>query len=284
MSSSPRFVPGQLYRRRALHAEYGGSYQSGISFSTQAPVVFLFTGESGKQYGYRDGWQEDDTYRYTGEGQVGDMTFTRGNLAIRAHATHGRALYLFSRMKQPTGHVSFISQMAYADHRLIAGVPDRDGTTRTAIVFELRRVNEADAPGAEPERYDDQLPPVDPVERRISAFNQSRLVAENESAYRATSPAILNQPDSGTSRATRTFVLRRAQGHCEGCGLEAPFLRIDGSPYLEPHRVDLGSDQELAAPESVVALCPNCHRRAHVGEDGLLYNEQLVSRLAAMPR
>lgn len=57
----PAFVPGQLYRRRDLHAGYGGSYQSGISFSSRAPVVFLFTGDSGEQHGYRDGPQPDGT-------------------------------------------------------------------------------------------------------------------------------------------------------------------------------------------------------------------------------
>ena len=281
--SPPRFVPGQLYRRRALHAEYGGSYQSGISYSVQAPVVFLYTGESGEQYGYRDGWQGGGTYRYTGEGQSGDMTFTRGNLAIRDHAAHGHSLYLFAKVKKPSGHVAFVGEMVYVGHLLVEGVPDRDGTPRTAIVFELRPVDAADTPDAEPERYDDQLPPADPVERQVSAFNRSRLAAEDGSAYRASPATLPDPPDSRTSRATRTFVLRRARAHCEGCGLAAPFVRIDGSPYLEPHRVDLGPDQELPGPESVVALCPNCHRRAHFGEDGRLYNEQLTARLGDIP-
>ena len=37
------------------------------------PVIFLFTGEQGEQYGYSDEFQTDGTYWYTGEGQVGDM-------------------------------------------------------------------------------------------------------------------------------------------------------------------------------------------------------------------
>ncbi len=283
--SPPRFVPGQLYRRRALHAKYGGSYQSGISFSAKAPVVFIFTGESGHQYGYRDGWQDDGTYRYTGEGQSGEMTFTRGNRAIRDHREDGRSLYLFSRVKKPTRHVTFIGELTYTSHDLVPGVPDREGNPRTAIVFELTPAATVDKftpePEEEPEKYDDQLPPADPLETQISAFNQLGYVAENAPTYRfaSTPPA---RPDSRFGRATRTFVLRRAKGHCEGCGLEAPFLRMDGSPYLEPHRVDLGSDLELAGPESVVALCPNCHRRTHFGEDGRIYNDQLIARLATV--
>lgn len=235
--SQPSFVPGQLYRRRDLHAAFGGSYQSGISFSSKAPVVFLFTGESGHQFGYRDGWQPDRTYHYTGEGQVGDLTFIRGNLAIRAHLDDGRGLYLFERTRKPPGHVRFIGQMIYAGHRLVDGVADRDGTQRRAIVFELAPVatttEDASATGTESENYEDQLPPVDVLEARISAFGQSR-VAELEPEYAPTS-GIPAGGESGTSRATRAFVLRRARGHCEGCGAPAPFRRIDGSPYLEPH-------------------------------------------------
>ncbi len=279
--SPPRIVPGQPYRRRALHAEYGGSYQSGISSSVRAPVVFLFTGESGLQHGYRDGWQDDSTYLYTGEGQSGDIIFTRGNRAIRDHRDDGRRLYLFSRETRRSGYVAFIGEMTYTGHRLIPAVPDRLGNPRTAIVFELAPTASGEAVDPEPEQYDDQLPPSDPLETQLSAFNHAGYVAEDAPTY-LPAPPPQSRPDSRASRATRTFVLRRAKGHCEGCGLEAPFLRTDGSPYLEPHRVDLGSDQELTGPDLVVALCPNCHRRTHFGEDGQIYNEQLIARLTTV--
>ena len=61
-------------------------------------------------------------------------------------------------------------------------------------------------------------------------------------------------------------VLSRAHGRCELCKSSAPFLRAsDGSPYLEVHhRVWLadGGDDTL---ENSIALCPNCHRKAHYG-------------------
>ena len=280
--SSPQFVPGHLYRRRALHAEFGGSYQSGISFSVQAPVVFLFTGESGEKHGYRDGWQEDGTYHYSGEGQVGDMTFTRGNLAIRAHLDDGRGLYLFERVARPTGHVRFIGQMLYAGHRLVPGVPDRDGTARTAIVFVLAPVSAGTDSDADDDadRYDDEIPPDDEPPDRIAAATGQRI-AEDAPTYRLTDSSPRDQR-VWTGRATRNHVLRRSGGRCEGCTAEAPFRRPDGRPYLEPHDLRMGSDQDLGGPEHVVALCPTCHRRVHHGEDGLAYNQLLLIRLYRM--
>lgn len=61
--------------------------------------------------------------------------------------------------------------------------------------------------------------------------------------------------------------LSRAEGKCELCGQPAPFLRAaDGSPYLEVHHVvPLAQDGEDTV-DNARALCPNCHRRVHYGE------------------
>jgi 5-methylcytosine-specific restriction protein A len=61
-------------------------------------------------------------------------------------------------------------------------------------------------------------------------------------------------------------VLARANGVCEGCQSPAPFIRAkDGTPYLEVHhnvQLALGGDDTV---KNAVALCPNCHRKAHFG-------------------
>lgn len=61
-------------------------------------------------------------------------------------------------------------------------------------------------------------------------------------------------------------VLYRAQGKCEDCKHEAPFNRAsDGTPYLEVHHIDPLSEGGDDWVENAIALCPNCHRRAHYG-------------------
>lgn len=59
-------------------------------------------------------------------------------------------------------------------------------------------------------------------------------------------------------------VLFRASGYCEYCKNPAPFIRrADNSPYLEVHHIiPLAEDGEDTVVNAV-ALCPNCHRRAH---------------------
>ena len=91
------FNVGEKYSRaRDIHDQYGGTRQSGISPSGSHPFIFLFTGDSGETYGYEDGWQQDEgVFLYTGQGQVGDMEFVRGNKAIRDHIANGKQLFLF---------------------------------------------------------------------------------------------------------------------------------------------------------------------------------------------
>ena len=61
-------------------------------------------------------------------------------------------------------------------------------------------------------------------------------------------------------------VLERAKGHCEHCEQPAPFIRqSNGTPYLEVHHIIQLSQGGEDTVENAVALCPNCHRKAHFG-------------------
>src|SRR4051812_21524750 len=67
--AAPCFEVGRVYNRRAdIHRPYGGQQQGGISTPTRVRCVFLFTGPGGAQHGYRDGWNDDGVFLYTGEG------------------------------------------------------------------------------------------------------------------------------------------------------------------------------------------------------------------------
>ena len=83
---------GSLWKRTEIHNLFGGQRRGGISTPSGKPYIILFTGPSGEEFGYRDGWDEDGFFRYTGEGQEGDMSFVRGNRAIRDHVKDGKVL------------------------------------------------------------------------------------------------------------------------------------------------------------------------------------------------
>ncbi|SEQ59165.1 HNH endonuclease [Hyunsoonleella jejuensis] len=132
------FIPNQLYnRRKDIHAIYGGNWQSGICPSANYPYIFIFSGKSGKQHGYEDGWDNPNVFTYTGEGQSGDMQFTRGNLALRDHIDNGKRVFLFE--SDTKGIVRFISEVECFDVDYFE-TPDTLGAKRIGIKFFFNRV------------------------------------------------------------------------------------------------------------------------------------------------
>ena len=147
--------------------------------------------------------------------------------------------------------------------------PDRNGDQRNAIVFELR--------------------PLEAVVQKVEEQPTSSTASLEELRKLAYAAAETSQkPSQGKrniyqrSNDVRIYVLARANGNCEGCTAAAPFLRLDGSPYLEPHHLRRLSDGGPDHPAHVIALCPNCHRRVHFGADGKSYNDQLTAVMATI--
>lgn len=61
-------------------------------------------------------------------------------------------------------------------------------------------------------------------------------------------------------------VLDRANGLCEHCEAEAPFIRKrDSSPFLEVHHIIRLADGGEDTVANAIAICPNCHRELHFG-------------------
>jgi 5-methylcytosine-specific restriction enzyme A len=136
MIKSP-FIPNQVYKRKLIHDEYGGNRQNGISTSAINPFIFIFSGKSGEQYGYEDGWDNKNIFCYTGEGQEGDMQFVKGNLALRDHKEREKRVFLFE--SDGSSFVKFVSEMEFYDAGYFK-TPDRNGIIREGIRFFLKRI------------------------------------------------------------------------------------------------------------------------------------------------
>jgi 5-methylcytosine-specific restriction enzyme A len=259
------FEIGRIYNRREeLHARYGGQRQGGISTPSDYPLIFLFTGESGEQYGYRDGWDRNGVFLYTGEGQVGDMEFVRGNQAIRDHAKEGRDLHLFRSLGKGSGY-RYLGRFVCITWEPRPGV-DVNGDERRGIVFHLIQHEEGD----ETTFYSRPIATLPELRRRAYEAASGAREVEAQEARRTYYER---------SEAVRQYVLERADGTCEACEKQAPFSRPDGSYYLEPHHTRRLSDGGPDHPRWVGAVCPNCHREMHYGLHGAQKNEHLQGNL-----
>lgn len=109
----------------------------------------------------------------------------------------------------------------------------------------------------------------------IDELRKVALLAEKRAATAKERKVIVR----ARSLAIKLYVLLRANGVCEGCNYPAPFLKPDGSPYLEPHHTQRLADDGPDHPAHVIALCPNCHRRAHHSKDAATFNASLIKAL-----
>jgi 5-methylcytosine-specific restriction enzyme A len=266
------FEVGRVYHRRDdIHTRFGGQRQGGISTPSGVPYIFLFTGESGEQYGYKDDWNEDGVYLYTGEGQVGDMQFVRGNRAIRDHLADGKDLLMFKNLGRGKG-VRFLGSFACASWETRTG-PDLNGHDREVIVFHLIRQEESEVDlSSAPARSGLSL---EELHRR--ALQSSSTPSERDTKH-------TRRRYYERSEDVRAYVLARANGTCESCGKPAPFMRPDGSPYLEPHHTRRVSDGGPDHPRWVGGICPTCHKEIHYGVNGNNLNRKLQERLSQIER
>ena len=267
------FELGRTYKRQALHDQYGGQRQGGISTPKNNPMVLIFTGAGGEHWGYKDEWEPDGTFRYSGEGQLGPMQFKGGNTAIRDHAANGKDLYLFEA--DGRGNARFIGQMVCASFDHVPSMRDGDGNLRTAIVFRLLPLEDVGGETLPAVGHDD-LQPVHPPSWYWKAplqavANAAILQTSNAATAKEARRRVLHR-----SEAVRVFVQRRANGVCEGCQQPAPFATPAGRPYLEPHHVRRLSDGGPDHPAWVVAVCPVCHKRAHHASDAKQFNLMLT--------
>lgn len=133
------FIPNHIYNRRVdIHALYGGNWQAGICPSANYPYILIFSGKSGHQHGYKDGWDNPNVFSYTGEGQAGDMEFTRGNLALKDHIQNGKRVFLFE--SEGHGLVKFIDEIEFFDVDFFE-THDTKGKLRIGIKFFFKRKN-----------------------------------------------------------------------------------------------------------------------------------------------
>jgi 5-methylcytosine-specific restriction enzyme A len=254
----------EYHRANDLHGRYGGSRQSGIVTLKEHPHVFIFTSSSGEGHGYHDEFREDGVFWYTGAGQSGDMEFLRGNKAIRDHKENAETIHLFESTRK--AYVRYLGVAECLGHHEEQR-PDSDGNLRSAIIFHL---------DVNPEvRSDAKEVEVEPEIKQLKRKSLSELrKAAVQSVGKEQSPKVRTQVARYRSEALKQYAVKRANGKCEGCEAEAPFLTKKG-PFLECHHVHRLSDGGPDLPENVIALCPNCHRRAHYAVDAVSYNEKL---------
>lgn len=227
---------GDVTKRRAVHALFGGQQQQGISTPARSDNILVFTDPAkGARYGYdlHEGAREDGIYAYTGEGQVGPQRLARGNLALANSARNGKVIRLF---RTKGADATYVGAFTLDDPPFEwRDIPDEAGDIRRGIIFGL-------AP------LDANLALVPPLGRERTSQIESYVWNEPASDNYSLSPVI--QPERSASRIE--FELqsdfgswRRAMGH----DLQRKRIPV-GASFVEPDLFDATTSELFEAKKS----------------------------------
>ncbi len=140
---------------------------------------------------------------------MGDMQFVRGNAAIRDSIIQGKDLHLFKYVAR--GIVEYLGQMVYHGYQIKDGI-DINRHARKVILFELFPLDKLSlSPDSPLSSADLNLP--------LSELRKKALEEASEVVDTATRQVVIRD----RSGAIRAYVIRRANGICEGCSTPAPF-------------------------------------------------------------
>jgi hypothetical protein len=132
----------QVLRRSEIHRRLGGQRFGGISTPQGSRDILIFTDpKAGAEFGYdkHEGLGEDGAYRYTGAGQVGDMSIAGVNKTILESPESGKVIRLFLANSP---FATYKGSFTLADERYsIEKAPDRNGDLREVIVFNLSPID-----------------------------------------------------------------------------------------------------------------------------------------------
>ena len=207
---------------------------------------------------YEDKWI-DDVMHYTGMGTSGDQSLSFAqNKTLANSKTNNVEVHLFEVFKLKEyfyqGIVKLYSE-PYQEQQI-----DENGKKRLVWMFPVKLVNHV--PASVENKTIKLLQTVREKKAKKLDNNRLKMLVEGPSNSKPNKRKTVSESYERDEKVVQ-YALRRAKGFCQLCDLPAPFLKKDGTPFLEVHHIEYLSNGGDDTIENVAAICPNCHRKMH---------------------
>ena len=205
---------------------------------------------------YHDEWK-DGVLHYTGMGKNGDQVLEGNQNGTLYHSdTNGVNVHLFEVLEKSVYTYKGIVKLAAQPYQ--AAQETFDGEMRSVWIFPVK-------------------PVLDIEEWAIEVMEKEAVTLSNTELYKrvksvkceSRKPRTVETKVYDRDPYLKELVKRIAEGKCQYCGETAPFIDKNGEPYLEEHHVTWLARGGSDTIDNVVAVCPNCHTKAHVLDDDI---------------
>lgn len=249
---NPNIEIGQVINNNTLTSIFKCAPQQGMRKSNKTNTLVIVSDETKGLY--RDVWK-NGVLHYTGMGRVGDQVLEGNqNNTLYFSDTNGVEVHLFEVLKKK--EYTYRGIVRLVDEPYKGRQPDINGNIRDVWMFPVAPIFEAEQ-NVSHELTEQEIIKLSDKElaRYTAVKNVKKEPKKTETVVYYRDPYL------------KQMVKRIADGKCQFCGKEAPFVDKQGAPYLEAHHVIRLADGGRDAIDNVVAICPNCHRKAHVLND-----------------
>lgn len=261
------FDPGVKIGQEITNGELTTLFQcgnmGGMRRSKRTGTLVIISDDTKKLY--KDRWI-DGVLHYTGMGKIGDQVLEGNqNGTLFYSDTNGVEVHLFEVMTKAVYTYRGIVKLVQEPY--MSTQQDEMGTERKVWIFPVKPVIEL------MENLEKDL-----TEKEIVRMSNQQLARRSAISKVDKSPKTTESTVYYRDPYLKEIVKRIAEGKCQYCSNEAPFIDKNGEPYLEEHHVKRLADGGTDTIDNVVAICPNCHRRMHVLNDAAdnIYLEKIA--------
>lgn len=263
---NPGIAIGQVLTEDEVHDIFECQITVGIRLSTKNNLIVIMSGSAKKKV-YDDVWDEkNDILFYSGTDinadEQGNQTLITGNGNNNSQLrdvwyNKDKEIFLFVKKESNKciykGKV-FLCEEPYMDWK------DEEHTCKK-WVFPLKLASENEEENLllfHEAEVDARKQTLDNLYRK-SKDSEEKRTYKNVPKKRDANVKIYDRNPNISA-----YIKARANGKCDLCENEAPFLDKEGYPYLEAHHIKWLSKGGPDEIDNMVALCPNCHKRMHI--------------------
>jgi 5-methylcytosine-specific restriction protein A len=249
---------GEIFNNTELCEIFLCSTQRGMRKSNTTNTLVLISNHLGNNV-YEDKWIEGILH-YTGMGQTGDQDINWAqNRTLAESRTNNVEIHLFEVFNN--GEYTYQGKVHLIGDPYKSKQLDQNNNLRDVYIFPLGLEGNEKPTFVKEEDYREKVERQERAAKRISNDELADRIGymPNEVGQREVNSIAYER-----NPLVSEYARRRANGKCELCGKDAPFVKSDGTPYLEIHHIKWlakGGEDNIS---NTVALCPNCHRRMHV--------------------
>lgn len=270
-------VVGNVYSNKEVAEAFSCSEQGGIRVGLKHKTITLVSKvvRRSETNPYQDKHMGNDgRIIYTGMGTKGDQELKGQNKRIAESRTNGFRLFYFEAYR--ANEYTYKGELILDDEPYFVDEPDLNNQIRKVIKFKLKLRTSVDVicvPEDVIKEYEKQ------EEKSIKNLSSDQLasLAVKVDSEPKTTKVVSEQYNRDVK--VKHYTLRRANGKCDLCGEDAPFVTNKNEPYLESHHVISLADGGKDSIVNTVALCPNCHKEMHYGKNKQVSLNKLKSKL-----